>query len=127
MSSFPKGQLPPTDNQWATAFTGGGRGLHAETAQSAPTVILKLIAFSTVSLQFPVWCVPISLRAVPGIVVAYVMVVIWPSHSYILPPDRGFVIYKSAQKTWLGILSIALEEKLSVLDLMTEPLLFCPV
>ena len=44
-----KGQLP-TDSQWAGAFkgevqgyTGGGRGLHAETAQSALTVTLKLI------------------------------------------------------------------------------------
>ena len=30
-------------NQWARAFTDGGRGLHAETAQSALTVILKLV------------------------------------------------------------------------------------
>ena len=40
----------PTDNQWAKAFkgefqgcTGRGRGLHAETAQSALTIILKLV------------------------------------------------------------------------------------
>ena len=26
---------PPTDNQGARAFTGGGRGLHAETAVSS--------------------------------------------------------------------------------------------
>ena len=62
---------------------GGGRGLHAETAQSALTVILKLviggltsvvlIVLSTVSLQFQGWFVPISLRPVLGIVAAYVM------------------------------------------------------
>ena len=34
---------PPTDNQWARAFIDRGRGLHSETAQSAPTGILKLV------------------------------------------------------------------------------------
>ena len=34
--------FPATDNQWARALIGGGRGLHVETAQSALTVILKL-------------------------------------------------------------------------------------
>ena len=38
-----KGLTPsPPDNQWARAFMDRGRGLHAETAQSALTVILKL-------------------------------------------------------------------------------------
>ena len=47
--SCPKGRLP-TDSQWARAFKGefqgyiaGGSGLHTETAQSALTVILKLL------------------------------------------------------------------------------------
>lgn len=30
-----KGLLPPTDNQWARDFVGGGWGLHGETAQSS--------------------------------------------------------------------------------------------
>ena len=59
-----KGQLhtPPTDNQWAGAFIGQGRGLHAEKVQLALTVILKLvigglinvilIVLSTLDLQF---------------------------------------------------------------------------
>ena len=34
---------PPPENQGARAFTERGRGLHAETAQSALTVILKLV------------------------------------------------------------------------------------
>ena len=34
---------PPPDNQWAKAFVDGGRGIHAETVQSALTVILKLV------------------------------------------------------------------------------------
>ena len=38
-----KGRLPATDNQWARAFIDRGRGLHAETAQSALTVTLKLV------------------------------------------------------------------------------------
>ena len=50
------------DNQWARAFIDKGRRLHAETAQSALTVILKLIisvlssvfliVLSTVNLKF---------------------------------------------------------------------------
>ena len=62
-----KGQLSsPADKQGARAFIGGGRGLQAETAQSALTVILKLIvgglinvilnALGTVSLQFQAAC-----------------------------------------------------------------------
>ena len=53
---------PPTDNQGARAFIDRRRGLHAETAQAALTVILKLviggltsillIVLGTVNLQF---------------------------------------------------------------------------
>ena len=81
----------PTDNQGARAFIDGGRGLHAETAQSALRVVLKLviggltsvilIVLSTVSLQFQDWFVPIALRPVLGIVAAYVMVTVWSSCS----------------------------------------------
>ena len=56
------GQLSLTDNQGARTFTDRGRGLHVETAQSALTIVLKLvigglisiilIVLSTVSLQF---------------------------------------------------------------------------
>ena len=62
----------------------GGRGLHAETAQSALTVILKLVSgliniilivLGTVSLQFQGRFVPISLRPVLGIVATYVTVI----------------------------------------------------
>ena len=38
-----KGRLPATDNQGARAFIDGERGLHAETVQSALTVVLKLV------------------------------------------------------------------------------------
>ena len=74
---------PPPENQGARAFTERGRGLHAETAQSALTVILKLvtagltgvilIVLSTVNLQFQGWFVSISLRPILGLVTAYVM------------------------------------------------------
>ena len=53
---------PATDNQWAGAFIGQGRGLHAEKVQLTLTVILKLvigglinvilIVLSTLDLQF---------------------------------------------------------------------------
>ena len=66
-----KGQLSsPADKQGARAFIGGGRGLQAETAQSALTVILKLvisgltyitlIVLGAVSIQFQGLFVSIS-------------------------------------------------------------------
>ena len=116
---------PPTDSQGARAFTGEGRRLHAETAQSALTIILKLviggltsvilIVSSTVSLQFLGWFVPISLRPVLGIVAAYVMATVWSSCVNFFHLV-GFSIYKTAHRTWLRICSIALEEDLKVLD-----------
>ena len=82
---------PPTDNQWATAFIDRGRGQHAEIAESALTVILKLvisgltsvilILLGTVNLQFQGLFVPISLMPVLGIVAAYVMATAWSSCS----------------------------------------------
>ena len=82
---------PPTDNQRARAFTDRGRGLHAETAESALTVIFKwsgsglnsfiLIVFSTVNLQFQGQFVPISLRPILRIVAAYVM--LQPGHHVV--------------------------------------------
>ena len=50
----PKADVPPLprhpDNQGKSAFTDRGRGLHAETAQSALTVILKLIVSGLTSV-----------------------------------------------------------------------------
>ena len=81
----------PTDSQWARAFIDRGLVLHAETAQSALTVILKLvirgltsiilIVLTTVNLQFQGQFIPISLRPVLGIVAAYVMATVWSSCS----------------------------------------------
>ena len=69
---------------------GGGRGLHAETAQSALTVVLKLvisgltsvilIVLSTVSLQFQGQFVPVSLRPILRAVASYVMATAWSSY-----------------------------------------------
>ena len=90
-NSCPKADSP-TDNRWASAFIDRGKGgLCAEPAQAAPTGILKLViggltsvllmVFSTVSLQFQGRFVPISLRAVLGIVAAYVMATVRSSCS----------------------------------------------
>ena len=67
-------------NQWARSFIDRGRGLHAETAQSALRVISKLvmdgltkvllIVSSTVNLWIHGWFVLISLRTILGIVAA---------------------------------------------------------
>ena len=87
----PTPPMPPTNNQGARAFIGEGRGLHAETARSALTVILKLVigglpsvilvVLSTVNIQFGGQFVPTSLRPVLGIVAAYVMATDWSSCS----------------------------------------------
>ena len=55
--------LPRTGNQWARAFIENRRGPHAKTAQSALTVIFRLViggltsitltVLGTVNLQFP--------------------------------------------------------------------------
>ena len=65
----PKAHSHPV-NQWARAFIDSKKGLHAETAQSALRVILKLviggltsiifIVLSTVTLQLQGWFVSIS-------------------------------------------------------------------
>ena len=81
-----------TDNQAVGgAFIDGGRGLRAETAQSALTVILKLvisgltsvilIVLTAVNLQFQGQFVSHFLRPVLKIVAAYVMTIVWSSCS----------------------------------------------
>ena len=77
----------PANNQWARAFVGRERGLHAETTQSALTVILKLVIsglisfilniLSTVNLQFQDLFVSMSLRSFLGILATYVMATVW--------------------------------------------------
>ena len=80
---------PTTSNQWGKSFYRQRRGLRAETAQSALTVILKLvvsgltgvilIVFSTVKLQFPSQFVSISLRPVLRIVATQIVGAVWLS------------------------------------------------
>ena len=81
----------PPDNQWARVFMDRGRGLHAERAHSALTVLLKLvisglianllIVLNTINLQFQGWFAPISFRPFIGIVAAYVVASVWLSRS----------------------------------------------
>ena len=83
MDAFPKADIPPvlTDNQWARAFIGRGRGLHAETVSPSLMVILKsvlgdltnviLIVLSTVNLLPASICCHFF-RPVLRIVAAYV-------------------------------------------------------
>ena len=83
--------LCPIDNLWARASVGEGRGLHAGRAQSALTIILKLIiggltttiliVLNTASLQFQDWFVPISLRPVLRTVAGYILAIVWLSCS----------------------------------------------
>ena len=75
---------PPTANE--QELLERGRGLHAETAQSAQTVNLKLIisgltsviviALGTVSLQFQDQFVSISLRQILGTVAARIVIAV---------------------------------------------------
>ena len=45
-----KGPLLTTHNWWARAFIDRGKELHAETAQSALTVILELVISGLISI-----------------------------------------------------------------------------
>ena len=68
-------------------YSWGWGSLHAETAQPALTVVLKLvicglisvvlIVLGTVNLQFQGLFVPLSLRPVLETVAAYVMAIVW--------------------------------------------------
>ena len=86
--------LPSTGKLWARAFidrSGEGGRLHAETAQSALTVIFRLViggltgvillVLGTLNLQFQGPFVPISLRPVLEIVAAAVVGTVWSSCS----------------------------------------------
>ena len=100
------------------------RGLLAETAQSALTVIFRLriggltninlIVLGTVNLQFQSLSVPICLRTVLGIVAAHVLV--QSGHHAVNFSTWGFSICKTAHRIWLRILPVILEKELKVLD-----------
>ena len=91
LPALPPAPPPAPDNQGARAFIDRGRGLHAETIQSALPVILKLvigglisvilIVLGTVNLQFEVRFVSISLRPILRIAAACVMATAWSSCS----------------------------------------------
>ena len=77
-----------------------GGELHAETTQSALTVIIKLVIscltsvalviLGTINLQFQGF--HFSLRSVLGIVSVHVMGTVWSSCSKHLPPGGSFSI-----------------------------------
>ena len=67
-------------------------------------------------LQFQGQFVPISWRPIPGIVAAYIMVMVWSPCSHVLAPGGGFSLYETAHSMWLRILSTALEKELKVFD-----------
>ena len=91
VDSCPKADSTPPPETGHKSFYRQREGLHVETAQSALTVILKLviggltsvilIALRTVNLQFQGWFVSISLRPVLGIVAACAMATVWSSCS----------------------------------------------
>ena len=82
---------PFTDNQWGNSLYRLREGLQLETAQSAPTVVLKLstrgltsvtlMVLGAVDLQFQGRFVPVSLRPVFRIVAVYVTATAWSSCS----------------------------------------------
>ena len=94
--THPKVNSSLTDNQRGKSFYRQTGGLHAETAQSALTVILKLvtggltsvilIVSGIVNLQSQGPFVPISLRPVLGIVVAHVLGTVLVSMWLTFPP-----------------------------------------
>ena len=126
-----KGWLTPTDNQRARAFTGEGSGLHAETAQSALRVTLKLfigltniilIILSIVNVHFQGQFVPIYLNPMLRIVLVHVwhMTSLSGHHAVNFLYLVGISVSTTAHRIWLRILSIALEKDLKLLALLTD-------
>ena len=74
------------------------------------------LVLNAVHLQFQYWFVPISLKPDLRSVAAYVMATVWLSCSQLLPPGRGFSIYKMTHRFLLQILFIAFEKELKVLN-----------
>lgn len=118
-----KAVSPPTDSQDARVLqTAGAPGRNSTiSSDSHPEVGHQRsdqrhrIILSTVSLQFQGGLVPISLRPVLGIVVAYVTAIIWSSVIH-FSTWRGAHLCKIAQRAGLRILSIALGTELKVSD-----------
>ena len=124
---LPKGRLPPHLDKWGRVFIDGGRRLHAETAQSALTVVLRLVTWWTDQCHLD--CFRCSNSSIPASVCFHFFEGNSRScdsccHGYSLaitrlslpPPGGAFIIYKRAHRTWLRILLRAPEEELKMLD-----------
>ena len=111
-----KGQLPNPDRQGVRVFTDrvGVGQLHAETTQSCPTVIFKLVisgltsiifvVLGTVNLQFQGYLFPFLCDQ---------FLQLWPLMSWVQSGHHVvnfstccFDTYKTTHKIWLRILSI---------------------
>ena len=118
----------PTNKQGVRAFidkvcvrVGGGGWLCAEIALPSLIVMImngltsvSLVVLGTVNPQFGDAFVPISLQSVLRM---------WQLKSWVQPGHHvanfstcGLGIYKIAHRTWLRILSTALEKEIKVLD-----------
>ena len=100
-------------NQWARAFVDRGRDLRAEIAQSALTVIMKLVISSPICIiliKQLIFSFRVSLF--PFLWGQYSA--LWPLMSWYSlvitqltsPPDGGFSICKTAHRRWLRISSM---------------------
>ena len=75
-----------------------------------------LAVSGTVNLQFQGQFVSTSWRPDLRTVAAPVTAPVWSSVTNLVPPGGVFSIYETAQRMWLRILSLILEEKLKILD-----------
>ena len=115
---------PPVANSEARAFIDRRKGLHSGTAQSALTVTFKLlfsgltttilVVLGAVNCQFQGLFVTISLWPVLG--TAALTSWIQSGHRVVSFSTWCFIICKTAHRTQLRVLSLALEEELEVLD-----------
>ena len=88
---LPVTRRPANDNPWARAFIDGGKGFHAETAQSPLKVILKLVISGLKSIMLIVLGTVFGCRvgsvcsrffgSVLRMVAVYVMATAWPLYS----------------------------------------------
>lgn len=115
---------PPVANSEARAFIDRRKGLHSGTAQSALTVTFKLlfsgltttilVVLGAVNCQFQGLFVTISLWPVLG--TAALTSWVQSGHRVVSFSTWCFIICKTAHRTQLRVLSLALEEELEVLD-----------
>ena len=103
---IPKNQLPPSPGFVRKLYREKRKGLHVEERVAGCMISSDELVVRQPGVNIINLLVSTSLGSM----------CLWAAYSYLIPPGGGFSICKTAQTTWLRILSIALEEEPKVLD-----------